>query len=197
MTARRVVVIQGHPDPSPDRLCRALGAAYADGAGKAGHSVRHIDVAALDFPMLTTKAEFDTGDPPPDIADAQAAVKWAEHMVFIYPLWLGTMPALLKAFLERVFAHGIEPDHDTGTGKWPFKLLAGRSARIVVTMGMPAFIYRWFFWAHSLKSFERCILRMVGIKPVRETLIGGVGEMDRRKAEKHLGKIAELGRKAL
>ena len=196
MTARRVVVIQGHPDRSPDRLCRALGAAYATAPGK--QAIRSDTSMS---PRSTSHAHDEGGvrrrDPPPDIADAQAAIKWAEHMVFIYPLWLGTMPALLKAFLERVFAHGIEPDRDAGTGKWPFKLLAGRSARIVVTMGMPAFIYRWFFWAHSLKSFERCILRMVGIKPVRETLIGGVGEMDGRKAEKHLGKIAELGRKAL
>ena len=80
--------------------------------------------------------------------------------------------------------------------KWPFKLLAGRSARIVVTMGMPAFVYRWFFWAHSLKSFERCILRMVGIKPVRETLIGAVGDMNNEKAHKVLEKMTELGRRA-
>ena len=144
--------------------------------------------------MLRTKAEFDHGDPSPDIARAQETVKWAEHIVFIYPLWLGTMPALLKAFLERLFSHGIAPDTDAE--KWPFKLLAGRSARIVVTMGMPAFVYRWFFWAHSLKSFERCILSMVGIKPVRETLIGAVGDMNEEKAYKALEKMTELGRRA-
>ena len=194
MTGRRILVVQGHPDSDPERLCRALDAAYADGAQSAGHEVRHADVATLEFSVLRTKAEFDHGDPSPDIARAQEAVKWAEHIVFIYPLWLGTMPALLKAFLERLFSHGIAPDTDAE--KWPFKLLAGRSARIVVTMGMPAFVYRWFFWAHSLKSFERCILRMVGIKPVRETLIGAVGDMNKEKAYKALEKMTELGRRA-
>ena len=194
MTGRRILLVQGHPDADPERLCRALGAAYADGAQSAGHEVRHADVASLDFSVLRTKAEFDDGEPAPDISRAQDAVKWAEHVVFIYPLWLGTMPALLKAFLERLFGHGIAPE--TGAEKWPFKLLAGRSARVIVTMGMPAFIYRWFFWAHSLKSFERCILRMVGIKPVRETLIGGVGEMTEEKARKLMEKMAALGRRA-
>ena len=194
MTGRRILVVQGHPDSDPERLCRALSAAYAEGAESAGHEVRHADVAALDFSVLRTKAEFDRGEPAPDIARTQEAVKWAEHIVFIYPLWLGTMPALLKAFLERLFGHGIAPDTDAD--KWPFKLLAGRSARIVITMGMPAFVYRWFFWAHSLKSFERCILRMVGIKPVRETLFGGVGDMNPAKARKLMDKMVRLGRRA-
>jgi len=194
VTGRRILLVQGHPDGDPKRLCRALGTAYADGAQSAGHEVRHADVAALEFTVLRTQAEFDHGEPAPDIARAQEAVKWAEHVVFIYPLWLGTMPALLKAFLERLFGHGIAPETDTE--KWPFKLLAGRSARIIVTMGMPAFVYRWFFWAHSLKSFERCILRMVGIKPVRETLIGMVGNMTEKKASKLMEKMAALGRRA-
>ena len=63
MTERRVLVVQGHPDSDPERLCRALGAAYADGAQSAGHEVRYADIATLEYSVLRTKAEFDHDDP--------------------------------------------------------------------------------------------------------------------------------------
>ncbi len=101
--AKRIAIIQGHPDPGEAHFCHALAAAYETAAQKAGHEVRRITVAGLDFPVLRSKTEFETGTPSPDIAQVQADIAWAEHVVLIYPLWLGTMPALLKAFLEQVF----------------------------------------------------------------------------------------------
>jgi putative NADPH-quinone reductase len=87
------------------------------------------------------------------------------------------MPAVLKAFLEQVARPGFALD---SKAKNPLHagLLSGRSARVVVTMGMPALFYRWYFCAHSLKSLERNILNFVGIAPVRKTLVGGAGKMD-------------------
>jgi len=72
-------------------------------------------------------------------------------------------------------------------------LLKGRSARIVVTMGMPAWFYRLFYRAHSLKSLERNILKFCGIAPVRETLIGSV-EASEAKRKAALATLARLGR---
>ena len=102
------------------------------------------------------------------------------------------MPALLKAFFEQVLRPGfaIRKEISLSGG-----LLKGKSARIVVTMGMPAFIYRWFFGAHSLKSLERNILKFVGIKPIAETLIGNV-EGGPQVAAKWLAKMHDLGRMA-
>jgi putative NADPH-quinone reductase len=56
----------------------------------------------------------------------------------------------------------------------PKGLLAGRSAPIVVTMGMPALIYRWCFRAHGVRGLERSVLKFAGMMPVRETLLGMV-----------------------
>lgn len=63
------------------------------------------------------------------------------------------MPAVVKAFLEQVFRRGFAFSKDAN----PLfdRKLKGRSARIVVTMGMPVFLYRWYFGAHSLKSLKR------------------------------------------
>ena len=92
--SRRILVVTGHPDPAPERLCRALAEAYASGAEKGGHQVRRIDIAQLEFPLLRTTEEFEKGDVPAALRDASESIRWAEHIVFVFPLWLGTMPAL-------------------------------------------------------------------------------------------------------
>lgn len=168
---RRILVVQGHPDPAGGHFGHALAAAYAEGAIAAGHEVQTIDVATLDFPLLRSKHEWEHGALPPALHAAQEAIRRAEHLVFFFPLWLGGMPALLKGFLEQVARPGFAIGSMNGHGM-PKKLLAGRSARLVVTMGMPALVYRWVFRAHSMKALERNILGFVGISPVRETLIG-------------------------
>jgi len=189
---RHIAIIQGHPDPEGGHYGHALADAYAKGAGEAGHKVSRIEVAAHDFPLLRSFKEFESGEVPEDLLSARQAIEEADHLVIIYPLWLGTMPALLKAFFEQIFKPGFAFDYLEG-GRWR-KRLTGRSARVVITMGMPAFIYRWYFGAHSLKSLERNILKFVGIKPVRECLIGMV-EGSQAKREKWLVKMESLGRK--
>ena len=154
-----------------------------------------MQVAKLDFPLLRTLSEWEHGPLPSGLALAQEDIYWAEHLVFFFPLWLGDMPALLKGFLEQVARPGFA---FTAEGDNPFahKGLKGRSARVVVTMGMPALVYRWYFRAHSLKSLERNILGFVGIGPIDETLIGMVGNMDAKTANKWFKKMEQLGEKA-
>ena len=188
--AQRITIIQGHPDPAGDRFCHALADVYAAGAAAAALEVKRIEVAKLEFPLLRTQADFEKGSPTAQVAAAQDAIQWAEHLVIIYPLWLGMMPALLKGFFEQVFRPGFA--HRTDDRGW-HALLKGRSARIVVTMGMPALIYRWYFGAHGLKSLERSILAFVGIKPIRETLIGMMGSASERKRKAWLEKLRALG----
>jgi putative NADPH-quinone reductase len=72
------------------------------------------------------------------------------------------------------------------------KLLTGKSARIVVTMGMPAFFYRFYFRAHGGKGLKRSILGLSGIKPIKESLIGMV-EGSQAAREKWLAKMRVLG----
>ena len=190
--AKHIVIIQGHPDAQIRHYGHALADEYAKGAQDGGHEVQRIEVAHLDFPLLRTKEDFEKGVPPDAIRQAQEMIKWANHLVVIYPLWLGSMPALLKAFLEQVFRPGFAFDYQT-SGKMPRKLLTGKSARIVVSMGMPALIYRWFFFAHSLKNLQRNILGFSGIKPIRSTLIGSIeGLTDHQRAD-WLDVLRDLG----
>ena len=163
------------------------------GAEGAGHSVRHVTLAKLDFPLLRSQQEWEEGSVPASLKPAQDDIGWAEHIVFFFPLWLGDMPALLKGFLEQVARPGFAIIRKKGGNPWGNKGLTGRSARVVVTMGMPALVYRWYFRAHSVKSLERNILGFVGIAPVHETLIGLTGDMKPKDAAKWLGKLERLG----
>lgn len=196
MTPRHIAIIDGHPDPDPARFCHALAAAYAEGAAQAGHAVERITLAALDVPLLRSRVDWETGPPPPAIRPAQEAIGRAGHLVILYPLWLGTLPAVLKAFLEQALRPGFAFTREDRGRLGGRPALGGRSARIVVTMGMPALIYRWYFGAHSLKSLERNVLRFVGIRPIRETLIGGVEAIGDKKRRAWLGRMRALGRDA-
>lgn len=193
--ARKIVIIDGHPDPAVGRYIHALAKAYEKGARSGGHEVRIITLARLNFAGLRSNEEFQTGKPPAAIIDAQQAVVWADHLVILYPLWLGAMPALLKSFFEQLLRPGFAFAAARRKGL-PRKLLKGRSARIIVTMGMPALFYRWVYRAHSLKSLERNILAFCGIDPVRATLVGMVEGMSARKREQWLEKVERLGRLA-
>lgn len=193
---KRVLVIQGHPDNTERHLCHALAQAYAEGAATAGHELRTITVADIDFPLLRSKAAWDDGPLPPSLQPAQDAIAWAQHIVIVFPLWLGGMPALLKGFLEQVARPGFALGKPDGRNPMTAKLLQGRSARLVVTMGMPALVYRWYFRAHSLKALERNILGFVGISPIRETLVGLVESLDAKGRDTWLAKLRALGRSA-
>lgn len=192
--AKRILIVVGHPDPEPQRLCRGLAQAYADAARAAGHDVRTIDVALLDFPILRTMEEF-SGHPMPASLDAAAeAIRHAEHLVFVFPLWLGTMPALLKAFLEQVMRPGVAFAYpQKGKPGFAQTLLKGRSARVVVTMGMPAPFYRFWYRGHGIAGLRRNILNFVGIAPVRETLFGMVDGASERRRRRWMKIMARLG----
>ena len=190
----RIAIIQAHPDPGGGHLCHALAQAYADGAHAAGREVRVVHVARLDFPLLRTQKEWTEGEVPASLRPAQDAIRWADHLVFFFPLWLGDMPALLKGFLEQVARRGFafEPVEGNPLGR---KLLTGRSARVVVTLGMPALVYRWYFRAHSVKALERNILGFVGIGPIHETLIGGVDGLGDAGVQHWLQTLGALGKR--
>ncbi len=192
--SKNIVVIDGHPDRQPRHLVHALARAYAVGADEGGHKVRWVKLAEIDFPLLASQHDWEEDPVPPALRTAQEAIRWADHLVILYPLWLGDMPALLKGLLEQVLRPGFAFDRGT-KGRWE-KALGGRTARIIVTMGMPALVYRLYFLALGVRLLKRNILHFVGIRPVRVTVIGGV-EAPRNRNAAQLRKVVQQGRRAL
>ncbi len=194
-SSKQIVILDGHPDPIPNHLCHALATHYENGATTAGHKSSLIRISDLDFPILQTPSDFESRPTPTALQPTRDLILAADHVVLIYPLWLGTLPAYTKAFLEQIF------HHDTAFEKgpedaWPKGKMKGKSARIVVTMGMPALAYRVWYRAHSLKSLERNIFRFIGFKPVRSTILGMVEKADEKKISSWLQQMKTLGEKA-
>jgi putative NADPH-quinone reductase len=196
---RHVVIVQGHPDPQHRHFCHALADAYAAGARGAGHEVATVDVARLDFPLARSREDLESGPTPEAIRQVQDALIRADHVVLFYPVWNGAMPALLKGFLEQTFRSSFvfpdaKPDERLGFSSYfsQRKALTGKSGRVVATMQMPAFVYRWYFHPHP----EKNTLSLSGVRPIRESLIGLVEAPDGRKREQWLSKMSALGRRA-
>jgi putative NADPH-quinone reductase len=168
--------------------------AYADAAAQAGHSVSHFEIAGIEFPLLRTQEEFNSGTPPASLKPAVDAVVAADHIVLIFPLWLGTMPALVKAFLEQVMRPGVAFSCKKYGAK---KLLAGRSAHIVVTMGMPAWLYQTFFCSHRVRGLRRSVFKFAGLSPVRATMFGMVENASEATKSRWLGIMRKYGAKVL
>jgi putative NADPH-quinone reductase len=190
--SRRILIINGNPDADPARLTSALAQAYQEGAHAGGHETRRLDIGTLSFPFLTNARDFQKAADNPDIVAAQQAILWADHLVFVFPLWLGSVPALLKAFMEQIARNQFAlKENPRG---FPRGQLGGRSAHVVVTMGMPALFYRLLFGAHGVSAFTRSILRFSGIHPIRRTYLGGAASPD--VAAKWITQLRSAGARA-
>lgn len=182
--------MNGHPDGGGAHFCDALVAAYQAGAEAAGYRVDRLDIAGLELPYVTSDAVWKQPAPNDGIRNAQQRIAAADHLIFVYPLWLGDMPAMLKSFLEQVSCDGFILSADD-KGRWR-QGLKGKSARIIVTMGMPALVYRLYFLSHSVRSFARNVLGFAGAAPVRWTIVGSVEKGAEYRA-KWLETIRKLG----
>lgn len=187
----RIVIIVGHARRGT--FCEALAESYQRGAEAAGHQVSVLVTSRMTFdPVL--REGFATVQPlEPDLQRAHDAMLAADHLVIIFPLWLGDMPAILKGFLERV----LQPDRiePSRTGKF-VQVLKGKSARIVLTMGMPGFVYRWWFGARAVSILRRNILGFMGVSPVRATIHGYVEGVGAEGRQRWLAEAEALGRQA-
>ena len=166
-----VLIILGHP--RTDSLCGALADAYDKGARAAGTEVRRLDLSTLDF-------DPDVHTPSPnqqafedDLRKARELILWAEHLVFVYPTWWGTLPALLKGFLDRTLTPGFAFNTcEGGTGYQG--LLGGRSAQLITTMDTPPLIHRLVYRQPGRNAMARATLGFCGIRPVRSLVCGSV-----------------------
>jgi len=185
----RIAIIIGHPRTGA--YCQALADAYAAGARAAGHQVEILHTGRMTFDPVLRGAYVEAQPLEPDLAEAHRAIMGADHLVIVFPLWLGSMPALLKGFLERI----LQPDLIEGHRAGKFvRLLEGKSARVIMTMGMPGLVYRWWYGAHALQALKRNILEFMGVSPVKSTLFGMIEAVDAEKRHAWLAEVEALGR---
>ena len=187
---KRVLVILGHPVVGS--LCGALASSYTAAAESAGHEVRRINLAELSFDPLLRHAYSEHQELEPDLVNAQAQIKWAQHVVFVYPTWWGSMPALMKGFIDRTFLPGFAFKYHKRSPLWD-RLLTGRTAELIVTMDTPPLFNKLVNRSPGDKQMKRSVLQFTGLKPLRATSFGKVRGSSNAKRAKWVAKAAKLG----
>jgi putative NADPH-quinone reductase len=191
--SKRILVILGHS--SNDSFCGALANSYIDGAQAAGNEVRLISLGNLSFDPVLHNGYAIIQKLEPDLAIAQDAIIWAQHIVFVYPIWWGAMPALLKGFIDRIFLPGFAFKYREGSQFWD-RLLSGRSANLFVTMDTPPWYFRWVYHMPGHNQMKRTILEFSGIKPVTVSSFGPIKDSSQQKRQQWLAQANAYGYRA-
>ena len=192
-TLKNICIINGHPDDDDGHYIWALADAYQKGAQEAGHDVSRVDLAKQAFSYLRKPKEFLEPSSSQDILDAQRVVEAADHLVFLFPLWMGGVPAYTRAWLEAMARGGFMTEA-AEEARWPVQNMKGKSLRVIVTMGMPSTVYRLFFGAFGVRAIERGIFGISGFHPIHHTLIGLVEALGDDGRANWLRKVEDMGR---
>lgn len=190
---KRILVILGHP--RRDSFCGAIGNSYVEGAKAAGNEVQQIFLGDLSFDPVLRNGYSTIQELEPDLVAAQSAITWAQHLVFVYPIWWGAMPALLKGFIDRVFLPGYAFKYREGSQFWD-RLLSGRSAHLLVTMDTPPWYFRWVYRMPGHNQMKRTILEFSGIRPVAISSFGPIKGSTCERRRKWLALAAAHGNRA-
>ncbi|UVE19698.1 NAD(P)H-dependent oxidoreductase [Pseudomonas sp. LS44] len=191
---KRILMIFG--TPKTGSLCHALGEAYAQGARSEGHVVRQLKLGEMQFdPIL--HGGYDSNQPlETDLLEAQRQIHWAEHLVLVYPVWWGGLPALLQGFFDRVFQPGFAFKYrNTRSQHWD-KLLTGRSADLLVTLDTSRWYFRWIYGAPAHRQMTRTILGSCGVKTRRLTEFSPVRPSSEAQRQDWLRRAEQLGMRA-
>ncbi len=190
---KKILIINGHPDK--ESFNYALAESYKIGALKSNLQVEELKIAELKFNPNLQFGYRKRTTLEPDLLDAQEKIKWADHLVWIYPVWWGSVPAILKGFIDRVFLPGFAFKKREGSVWWD-KYLTGKTARVICTLDQPPWYYRLVNGSPSHKAMNRLTMKFVGVKSVKITSIGPLRLSKEKFREDWLKKIEKLGEKA-
>ena len=159
------LIVYGHFNPSS--FNRAL-LDILTGTLSASNNVNVRDLYGIHFNPVLTGADIEAlekGTPPADIKAEQDLIRWADAMIFVYPVWWSGMPAILKGYIDRVFSFGFAYTVDEAG---PRGLLANKKVYIVNTTGADEETnteYGVFQSMHNLTDvgiFQFCGMEMAG-----------------------------------
>jgi putative NADPH-quinone reductase len=189
---KRILIINGHPNG--DSFNAGICNAYKEGALKSGATIQQIDIRTLEFnPNLQFGYQKRT-ELEPDLLDALEKIKWADHMVWIHPVWWGGLPAMTKGFIDRVFLPGFVFQYRENSVMWD-KLLVGKTAHIITTLDQPSWYYGLVFGKPSVNQLKKSTLEFCGVKPVKLTYVGPIKNSSDAYRTKWLKKIEKIGEK--
>lgn len=193
MPTSNILIILGHPDA--DSFCGAMADAYLQSALAAGHSARLFRLGEMTFDPVLRHGYRQRQELEPCLLEIREAISAAQHLVFVYPIWWGGPPALLKGLFDRVFLPGYAFRYRQGSQFWD-RLLSGRRAHALVSMDTPPWYFRLVYRMPGHNQMKRTILEFCGIKPVKISSFGPLRFSTQQQRERWLDQVRAFARKA-
>lgn len=189
---KKIAIINGHPNKESFNF--GIAEAYKSGALEAGAEVKEITIAELDFNSNLQFGYQKRMELEPDLLNAWEIIQWADHLVWIHPVWWGGLPALMKGFIDRLFLPGLAYKYRENSLWWD-KLLKGKTAHIITTIDQPGWYYRLMYGRPSVNQLKKSTLEFCGIKPVKVTYLGIIRTSKEDQRKTWLKKVKSLGQK--
>lgn len=185
----KIYILLAHPDAQT--FCGSLADAYQKGAQDAGHEVRRHNIGDLKFDPVLWKGFKTVQELEPDLQQFQENLLWCQKWVIIYPIWWGSMPAILKGLVDRALLPGFAFKSHQNDPFWD-RLLTGRQGHIITTSDAPNWFIALKYRNSDLHTMKEATLEYCGIRPVRSTRIGRARYLKPADRQKWLHKITKL-----
>jgi len=189
---KKILILNGHPNS--ESLCFGFAEAYKKGALESKAEVQEITISNLKFnPNLEFGYQKRT-ELEPDLLEAWEKIKWANHLVWIHPVWWGGIPAIMKGFIDRLFLPGFAFQYRENSLYWD-KLLKGKTAHIITTLDQPSWYYWLVYGRPSVNQLKKATLQFCGISPVKVTYFGIVKTANKKIKDNWIKKVEIMGLK--
>lgn len=205
-----ILVINGHPDKKS--FSTAIFNKVIDNLDNKKHEIETLNLADMKFDPVLRFGYRERMEEDAEITRSQELIQWADHLIFIYPIWWSSMPSLMKGWIDRVFTPGVAySSNHKGifilnfiTGQQFKKLLKGKTADIITTSQGPSWWYKIFSGiisvpdSYGITVLKNAVLNHCGIKTRKVMNLGDmnrepntleVREIFLEKVAKHASKI--------
>mgnify|MGYP000060269777 CR=1 FL=1 len=187
----KVYILLGHPDS--DSFNGQIFETYCKEMIAVGHEIKAQRIGEMRFDPILWKGYKIFQELEPDLKKAQENILWCEKWAIIYPIWWGSIPAILKGFFDRALYSGFAYRYHKNDPFWD-KLLKGRSADLITTCDAPKWWIWWQYRNSDLNTIKRATLEFCGFSPIRVKRIDKVryrSELERKKILEDIKKFAK------
>jgi NAD(P)H dehydrogenase (quinone) len=169
----KYLIIFAHPNSAS--FSSSLIKALSEHLTNKGNEVKIRNLYEIGFNPVLSADDFSSladNQTPKDIAIEQEYIKWAEHIIFAFPVWWGGMPAIMKGYIDRVLAEGFAYEY-VDTGSNGDGLLSYLKGSMICATGLSSEDFKDSQNAMKVIT-EKTIFGFTGIKPYKQLFYGSV-----------------------
>ena len=185
----KILLIVAHP--KEDSFSFAMAKKYKDTKEELGHSVEILDLYRDDNQQVFFTYEDANSIKSTEMTYYQEKIQSSNELVFVFPYWWGSYPAILHNFIDWNFSKGFAFEY---VNSRPKGLLIDKSITVFTTTGAPTFIYTITGANRRLKNtFKAQVVNFCGMKLSSFNIYGGV-DTSSKKTDSILEDIVKIAK---